>query len=349
MKFAAGLSCLATLASALVVDLDKRESPLDVKLEMIGNTEVKASITNTGSAPVKVFKTGSILDSRPVEKVKVFQGSKELDFNGMRLYVDMAATDDDSFQTIAAGQTINVQWDVAEGHDLSNGGAVDIKAAGALKYAEANGKKIVGAAQYSSNVVKTNVDGATAANARRTLNDNFKRSAVSGDCNSGQQGAIQEAFGFCKNLADQAASAASGGDAGRLNEYFKDSSQSTRNTVTGVYQRVSSECQNGGGVSATHCADLSNACQGGVVAYTQPDQSYIVYCSSWFNYPASSSSCHNADRGWIMLHETTHLSQIKGTSDYNCYGYDCSQGLSGDQNRNHADSYALFANAVQFC
>lgn len=267
----------------------------------------------------------------------------------MRLYVDMAAANEDSFQTIGAGETIEVQWDVAESHDLSHGGPVDIKASGIFKYAEKGANKIAGAIKYGSNILRAVVDGDAAAHARRSADELFKRTSVSGDCNSSQQSAIDEGLSYCRDLASRASAAASSEDGSKLNEYFKDSSSSTRDLVSGVYNRVASECQNGGGVSATHCADLSNACQGGVVAYTQPDQSYIVYCSSWFNYPASSGQCHNADRGWIALHESTHLSQIKGTSDYNCYGYDCSQGLSGDQNRNHADSYALYANAVQFC
>lgn len=47
MKFTTGISLFAAAASALSVDLNKRDSPLDVKLEMVGNTAVKASITNT--------------------------------------------------------------------------------------------------------------------------------------------------------------------------------------------------------------------------------------------------------------------------------------------------------------
>lgn len=75
MKFLA-LAALASLASSISIELSKRESPLDVKLEMTGNTELKASVTNTGSEDLKVLKTGSFLDETAVEKVEVFQGSK---------------------------------------------------------------------------------------------------------------------------------------------------------------------------------------------------------------------------------------------------------------------------------
>lgn len=68
---------LASLASAVSVDFSKRDSPLEVKLEVTGNTAVKASITNAGAEALKVLKTGSFLDKAAVEKVEVFQGGKQ--------------------------------------------------------------------------------------------------------------------------------------------------------------------------------------------------------------------------------------------------------------------------------
>lgn len=71
MKFIASFSLFATLAAAVSVDVTKRDTPLDVKLEVIGNSGIKASITNTGSSALKLFKTGTILDDFPVEKVEL--------------------------------------------------------------------------------------------------------------------------------------------------------------------------------------------------------------------------------------------------------------------------------------
>lgn len=76
MKFIASLSSLVALVSAASVDLTKRETPFDLKIELVGNSEVKASLTNKGSEDVKVFKTGSILDDITVEKSRVFSGCK---------------------------------------------------------------------------------------------------------------------------------------------------------------------------------------------------------------------------------------------------------------------------------
>jgi hypothetical protein len=74
MKFIA-VASLVSLVSAASVDLNKRDSPLNVKLEVTGTT-AKAVVTNTGSEDLKVFKTGSFLDDKAVEKVQVFKGGK---------------------------------------------------------------------------------------------------------------------------------------------------------------------------------------------------------------------------------------------------------------------------------
>lgn len=71
MKFVAGLIALATLASAAP---GKAPTPLDIKLETAGNAEIKAVITNTGKSNLKIFKSGTILDSSAVEKVSVTSG-----------------------------------------------------------------------------------------------------------------------------------------------------------------------------------------------------------------------------------------------------------------------------------
>ncbi|KND86969.1 Neutral protease 2 [Tolypocladium ophioglossoides CBS 100239] len=74
----------------------------------------------------------------------------------------------------------------------------------------------------------------------------------------------------------------------------------------------------------------------------------MVYCPLYFqDLPALTNRCHAQDQAGTNIHEATHLSQIKGTEDYGGYGYNFVRSLSGAQNLNHADTYALFANAIQ--
>lgn len=74
MKFLCNIALLASLVSA--ASMGKRGSPLAVQIEQVGNSGLKATITNTGAEDLKVLKTGTILDSAPVEKVQVFRGSE---------------------------------------------------------------------------------------------------------------------------------------------------------------------------------------------------------------------------------------------------------------------------------
>lgn len=73
MKFLAGLSLIAS-ALAARMDVTKRDSPLKVDIQSVGNSAVKAVITNTGSEPIRLMKTGSILDKAAIEKAEIFSG-----------------------------------------------------------------------------------------------------------------------------------------------------------------------------------------------------------------------------------------------------------------------------------
>lgn len=346
MKFLT-IASLATLASTVSIDLAKRDSPLDVNLEMTGNTAVKATITNTGSEDLKIFKTGSFLDDTAVEKVEVFQGESQVAFEGIRLRVSTASIAEEAFQVIAAGETVEKSFDIAEMHDLGNGGSFDIKATGAVSYAEADSTSIAGIVSYTSNLVTTSIDGEEAAKVRRAFLG--KRTVVQSDCTGSQRTATLNALSNCRSLASAAASAANSNTA-KMTEYFKSTSSSTRSTVAAVFNRIVSECGSStSGVSRYYCSDVYGACSSNVLAYTLPSQSYMVNCPLYFSgLPALSRTCHAQDQATTTLHETTHLTQIKGTSDYGTYGYNGVRGLSAAQNLNHADTYALFANGMSF-
>lgn len=72
MKF---FSALMMAAMAAAAPTEKRApTPLDVKLELVGNSEVKATVTNNGKNDLKIMKTGTFLDTAAVEKVEVLSG-----------------------------------------------------------------------------------------------------------------------------------------------------------------------------------------------------------------------------------------------------------------------------------
>ncbi|KAJ3570867.1 hypothetical protein NPX13_g5584 [Xylaria arbuscula] len=321
MKFAAAVSALATMASAAAVA--KPASPLDVKIEMVGNTGVKATVTNTGSEDLKIFKTGSILDKTPTEKVKITQGKSNVTFNGVRLRVMKKGLQEASFQVIPAGKTIEHTFDAAELHDLSVGGAVSMVSKGALQYAKAGSTEIIGSVPYSSNLLSATVDGIAASKVFKAYHAKAKRQAVQDDCSSSQASATSDAINTCAELAAEAASVAGSDD-----------------------EKTCRVLQDRGFFDPLH-SNVYGACEPGVIAYTLPSEEYMVNCPIFFSdLSPASSTCHDQDQWSTVLHETTHLTSVAGTDDYGGYGYDFVQSLSAEENLSHADTYALFAQSL---
>ncbi|KAI8948479.1 neutral protease [Xylaria longipes] len=366
MKFLAGATLLASVASAASIDNAKRNSPLDVKIEMVGNSGIKASITNTGASDLKVFKTGTLLDKAATEKVNVYQGSKwnmllltrsmlyafvyrpannktenKMDFSGVRLRMATSNLPEAGFQTIMAGKTVSTTFDAAELHDLSAGGAYDIISKGALQYAAAGSNKIEGSVPYSSNVLSAKVDGAKAAATFKSFHT--KRETVQSDCTGDQLTATTDGIAGAASLA-QAAAQAAGSNDDKLNEYFH--STSVRDQVVDVFNKVAQETSSTTSGAAYYCTDVYMSCSDGVLAYTLPSQDYIVNCPLFFSYLSpASKDCHAQDQQSTALHETTHLSEIAGTADKG-YGYAAATALSTQDALNNADTYALFAQAI---
>ncbi|KAK3690196.1 Deuterolysin metalloprotease family-domain-containing protein [Podospora appendiculata] len=331
MKLAC-IALFASLAAALSVDLNQRASPLAVAIKVVENSVVQATVTNNGKTPLKVL-----------------QAAAKVHFDGLRLQVATSGLTEDAFKTISPGQTISVSWDVAEVHDLSAGGAFDVLTTGTLSYAEADSTELTGSVPFTSNVVTASIDGPAAVKVRRAFRDNVKRTIVQSDCTGTKLTTTRTGESNCRAFAAAASTAALSGPAAKMVEYFKSSTTATRNTVAGVFNKVATECgSTTSGVSKTYCSDVLSSCSSGVLAYTLPSSSLIVNCPLYFSaLPAVTSTCHAQDQATCTLHETTHLTQIKGTTDQGgCYGYSCVQSLTASQNLNHADTYALFANAI---
>jgi deuterolysin len=62
---------LAGLVAARALPPQRSTAGLDVQLISIGNTMVKAVITNTGSTDVRLLTDGTFLDPAPVHKFHV--------------------------------------------------------------------------------------------------------------------------------------------------------------------------------------------------------------------------------------------------------------------------------------
>ncbi|TQS32432.1 hypothetical protein Golomagni_07249 [Golovinomyces magnicellulatus] len=272
---------------------------------------------------------------------------KNVDFEGVRLRVSTEKPAADAFQHIAAGQSVEVTFDVAQSHNLSSGGKFDVVADGILQFASDADTALVGSVPYTSNTLSVDVDGAEASTVREAMQSKHTKRTNIVSCSSSRLSVTRDALSYCVSLSRNAASAATSGSASKMNEFFKDSSSQTRSYVASVFNAVARECgSTSGGYSDYYCYDVSGYCESNVLAYTVPSQSYMAYCDLYYNQlPTLTSSCHRQDKATTNLHEMTHLTQIAGTDDLG-YGYDNIRRLSSRDSLNNADSYAVFANSI---
>ncbi|KAF4435381.1 hypothetical protein F53441_13534 [Fusarium austroafricanum] len=345
MKLLAGLA-LASMAVAAPLADKRAPTPLNVELKMEGNSKVKAVITNNGKSNLKLLKVGTFLDTAPVERAQVFSAEKKtVPFDGVRIALDTTRLDDTAFQSIPSGKTHEFEFDIAEFHDLSAGGKFSILSSGALSFAEENSTELIGSVPFYSNRLEAEVDGPKAFTVKTAFHN--KRAQVQSDCSGNKLQATQQALSNCARQASAAQEAASNGAAEKMEEYFKASDAQTRSTVSDVFSKIAAECGSTNQGTRYYCTDVYGACKNGVLAYTVPTGNYMAYCDLYFErLPATTQQCHAQDQGNTNLHEMTHLTQIKGTSDFGGYGYNFIKSLSAEQNINHADTYALFANAI---
>jgi deuterolysin len=257
---------------------------------------------------------------------------------------------EDSFKSIAAGETIEVEIELAELYDLSKSGKYNVLAQGVIEYAENDSTALSGAVlSYSSNQLSIDVDAAKTAKIETALQSLTKRTAVQSDCSSTRLTAIRTALSNCNKLATAAATAATSGSASKFQEYFKTTSSTTRSTVAARLRAVASDCASTtGGKTRTYCTDIYGGCESNVLAYTLPSNNYIAYCPLFFNQlPALSGQCHAQDQATTVLHEETHAPAVysPGTQD-NGYGYSAASSLTAARALANADSYALYANGM---
>ncbi|THX70752.1 hypothetical protein D6D05_08496 [Aureobasidium pullulans] len=357
------LIALATTASCTVIDLDKRASPLDVTLTPLGNTKVKAAVTNNGDVSYNLFYKGTFLDEAPVDKLHVTSAGKtfwaikfqqelaaKAPFTGILQRLATTQLTEESFKPLMAGQTIEVEVELAELYELSTSGAYSVLAAGSVPYAELNSTVLSGSAlSFSSNTLSVDVDAAEAAKVEFAVSKLEKRTAIQSDCTGTKLTAIRSALSNCNRLATAAATAATSGSASKFQEYFKTTSSTTRNTVAARLRAVASDCASTtGGKTRTYCTDIYGGCSSGVLAYTLPSNNYIAYCPLFFSdLPGLTGSCHAQDQATTVLHEETHAPGVysPGTED-NGYGYSAATSLSSSRAVLNADSYALYANGM---
>ncbi|EEP78915.1 predicted protein [Uncinocarpus reesii 1704] len=353
MRFSSSfLSVLALASQALAFplnDLPTTDSGLEVKLTSVGNTRMKAVLTNTADHDLSFLKFNTFFDDAPTQKVRIAKDGSLVPFNGIHRYYNIDDLPQEAFIPLAPGESVEAEFDIAETSDLSAGGSYKIFASGVIPIVAGPGIKVTSAVSFSTDEMTVDVDGAEAAQVQSALPEATldKRTRIDRNtCTGNYYNALARALQTAAGYASRAAQAAQAGN--RFQEFFKTTSPQVRQNVAARFSAIAQECRSpSGGRTTYHCQDVYRACQQGIIAYTIPARSAVVNCPPYWRLPAVVNQGFAPDMGYVVVHEFAHAPSIfrPGTVDH-AYGYAQCVRLNSQQALSNADNYALFAAAA---
>lgn len=250
----------------------------------------------------------------------------------------------EALTTLAAGETLEDEFDIAATSDLSRGGPVVLRSSGLVPLV--NDGAVSGYLPYHSNDLKIDVDADKAKSVSKGVKPLSRRTKET--CSdASRKSAFEAAIRTSGTLAAAAAKAAQSGSASKFAEYFKTTDSSTRSVVAARLQAVAREAQSASsGGTKYYCTDVFGYCETNVLAYTVPSLNVIANCDIFYTYlPPLTTTCHAQDQATTSLHEFTHAPGVysPGTDDLG-YGYAAATSLSTRDALNNADTFALYAN-----
>lgn len=259
----------------------------------------------------------------------------------------MSQLGEKAFTVIPAGGSVKNKFDLAEIHDLSDGGEYVVSSQGTIPFADAKGNAVQGAIAYQSNKLQLDVDGDVASAVPKAISVKAlgRRTTIDSSCTGDKLSGLQTALENAAQLATQASEAVAG-DTSLMDEYYSTTDADTQKTVSQRFQDVADEASSTpGGGTTYHCDDPMDACSEGVLAWTLPSQNLVNNCDLYYSaLPPLASECNAQDQATTSLHEFTHAAAVvqPPTEDY-AYGYEASTSLPSDQAVQNADNYALLA------
>lgn len=256
----AGFLALLPFVSSAVIDLEKR-ADVAVTLSSAGGSVVKASIKNNAGETFKFLKSGTFLDTAPVEKATVFKDGAAVAFKGVLTRVKTADLTEEAFATLAPGATLENTFELAAVNDLSAGGAFEVISEAAVPLAKAGSTDLSGAKLvFRSNKLKINVDGAAAAHIAPAVVVGSPQTVVN-SCSGANGDSLRNALSRAVSLSNNAANAATSGSAAKFQEYFKTTASTARNTVAARFRAVAREAgATTGGATRYYCNDPYGYC-----------------------------------------------------------------------------------------
>ncbi|KAB8237546.1 Deuterolysin metalloprotease family-domain-containing protein [Aspergillus alliaceus] len=339
---------LLTLAAGKPVHLPRQASGapqdgaqnlIDVQLEALGNSTVKALIKNVADESLRVVKRGGLLDKDLPTKKVVVSGSENPTFSGARVdYINSHLTPE-AFMDLAPNQTVESIFDIADSHDLAAGKKYSAIADGMLEYTKADDHKKFFVVPYKSN----SIDFEAPENVESRLT---ARATMSG-CDGQYDQLMKDNLKRVSEMATAAAKDARDGSSGLLKKFFKSDSEADKKEVSGRLEAIAKEATSTGTLTYYCQAEAQDSCGGNIAAITYPTMNRVVNCQAYYQTQQVVNECGYLDQAAISLHEFAHATSVysPGTEDV-VYGLQGVLGLDNAQAKNNADSYAYYANGT---
>ncbi|KAA8647708.1 hypothetical protein EYZ11_005752 [Aspergillus tanneri] len=274
---------------------------IDVRLDAIGNSTVKAYITNNGNEDLRFVKSGSILDNdHPTKKVQVTGQKHNPTFNGAEVtYVNSHLTND-AFVNLPRKQTIESVFDVADSHDLTAGEKYSVVADGSLEYTRASDPKKFIMVPYKSNEISFE-----APEAKKGLT-----SRATLDCSGEYSQKVKAALERAAKMATAGAKDARDGKTGLFKKFFMSDSQADKTEVADRLDAIAKEATSKGTLTYYCQPTGQDSCGGNIAAITYPTENRVVNCQAYYETPAESDQCNYLDQAAISLHEFSHATSV---------------------------------------
>ncbi|KAL4973834.1 Deuterolysin metalloprotease family-domain-containing protein [Aspergillus desertorum] len=313
------------------------EHSFEVTLESLGNSTVKAEVTNTGLEGLRLVQRGGILDQFPTKKVNVKGGDSDPKFTGVRVEYILSHLTADGFVQLSPNQTVGSVFDIADLYELSPGQEYTAVAKGLLQYTTlANEKKFL-TFSYKSNDISFTAPTDTTGR----LED---RSTLV--CSDEYNQIVQDAISRAAEMATAAAADARTGSA-LFQKYFKSTSEDDMQEVAGRLDSIAKEATTTGQLKYYCEPTAEDYCAGNVAAMTYPTLNRVVNCPGYYASTKVSDYCGYLDQAAITLHEYAHADALysPGTEDI-AYGYESVLSLDTEDSKNNADNFAYYASSV---
>ncbi|KAM3529539.1 hypothetical protein NHJ13051_001866 [Beauveria bassiana] len=340
------LAIFAPLALAATIPTEPTDWPASLEVEATnGNASTKLEIIIRNNSPkaFNILKAGSIIDENRLETVFVRPKSPcgyQFAFSLLDPS-DIDSRDESEFQPMPAYGNITATIDLL---DLRRKYRVCGKSSSALSIdatfhvAEAGSTTLVHEIPLKMDPVLISFEKLP------PLPEAFEERAY--NCSPEFLSLMKEGIFNCASQATAAREAALHGSAERMEAYFYNSTQETRNSVADTFAKVAEVCniENSRLYYTCDHSQCFGTDFGGVLRGSDPAHVYL--CTRAFFLPMLPDLNEVTSLTHTIIHEMTHIGFVGNTRDHR-------YGLAGATRFrdtslavNNADSYALFSDAV---